>query len=270
MAIITISRGTFGGGEALAEALAARLGYECVSREELVESATWYGVPSDCRGSITDNPARRLERLAGERKAHLVTITAALCDRARGGNLVYHGHVAHLLWGEAVTHVIRLRVVADMEYRIAAAMERHDLGREAAIAYIERVDRERSEWSKFLYGVEWEDPALYDLVLNLTRISIPTACEMVAQMVQQPEFKPTPKSIKAMEDISLSSRVLAHLIRDPRTACLDLDVKADGGKVTVDCSTPSGEALAAIPAVAAQVEGVRQVECRPVPVGATM
>ncbi|HEX2987551.1 MAG TPA: cytidylate kinase family protein [Chloroflexota bacterium] len=264
MAIITISRGTFGGGEALAEALASRLGYECVSREALVESATWYGVPAGSPGDA-ENRAGSLERLASERKAHLVSVRAALCDRARGGNLVYHGHAGHLLWGEDVSHVIRLRVVADMEYRIRAAMKRHSLGREGAIAYIEKVDRERSEWTNFLYGVAWEDPSLYDMVLNLARISIPSACEIVAQLTQLPEFRPTPRSMKAMEDIALSSRVLAHLLRDPRTAGLDLKVTADDGRVTINCAAQPRDAQDAIPIVAAQVEGVKQIDCSPVP-----
>jgi cytidylate kinase len=266
VAIISISRGTFAGGEALAEALAARLGYECVSREALIESATWYAVPKDCPDGAAANPANRLERLASERTAHLVSVRAALCDRARGGNLVYHGHAGHLLWGEEVTHVIRLRVVADMEFRIGAAMKRHGLAREGAIAYIQNVDKERAEWTQFLYGIEWEDPALYDLVLNLSRLTIPGACETIVRMTELPEFRPTPRSMKAMADNALSSRVLALLIRDPRTACLELKVSADGGKVTVSCPTQSGDALNAVSAVVAQAEGVSQIECIPVSV----
>jgi len=39
MSIITISRGTFGGGKAFAENLAQKLGYPCLSREQLSEEA---------------------------------------------------------------------------------------------------------------------------------------------------------------------------------------------------------------------------------------
>src|SRR5919197_611039 len=45
MSIITISRGSFSGGQALAERVAQRLGYSCLSREVLVEAAATYGVP---------------------------------------------------------------------------------------------------------------------------------------------------------------------------------------------------------------------------------
>jgi len=47
-------------------------------------------------------------------------------------------------------------VIADMEYRIKAAMERMNLKRDEAIVYIDRVDKERIKWTRFLYGIEWE------------------------------------------------------------------------------------------------------------------
>ena len=43
MSIITISRGTFSGGRDLAECLAQKLGYPCISREVIVEAAERYG-----------------------------------------------------------------------------------------------------------------------------------------------------------------------------------------------------------------------------------
>jgi hypothetical protein len=44
MSVITVSRGSFSGGKALAECLAARLGYRCVGREAIVERAAASGV----------------------------------------------------------------------------------------------------------------------------------------------------------------------------------------------------------------------------------
>ena len=39
MAIITVSRGTFSGGKALAECLSRRLNYRCIDRDMLVRKA---------------------------------------------------------------------------------------------------------------------------------------------------------------------------------------------------------------------------------------
>ena len=47
MAIITISRGTFSGGQSLAEYVAGKLGYRCLAREVLIEAARQYGVDEE-------------------------------------------------------------------------------------------------------------------------------------------------------------------------------------------------------------------------------
>ncbi len=259
MSIVAISRGTFTGGQALAERVAKRLGHRCVGRDELVEAATWYGVPAENLARVPDDPAPLWERLAGERTAYLDAVRAALCERAREGDLVYHGHVGHLLL-PGISHVVRIRVIADMEFRLRAAMEQQGVAREEALAYVEKVDRERTEWTRLLYGVEWDDPALYDLVVNLSRLSIDGACELVAHMATLEEFRPTPRSLKAVADLGLSSRVSAVLRRDPRTRATGLRVTADGGEVTIAGVAPSPQVADAVIPVARGVAGVTGVK----------
>lgn len=45
MAIITISRGCFSHGKQLAECVAERLGYECISQEVLLEASKAFDIP---------------------------------------------------------------------------------------------------------------------------------------------------------------------------------------------------------------------------------
>ena len=45
MPIITIYRGAFSGGQAVAERVAGELGYRCLSREVLQEASQRYGIP---------------------------------------------------------------------------------------------------------------------------------------------------------------------------------------------------------------------------------
>lgn len=258
MAIIAISRGTFSGVEALAQCLVERLGYRCISREVIIEAAKAYGVSTEKLTTVMEKPPSFWEWLGGERAAYLIFFRAALCEHAREGNLVYHGHVGHLLL-PGISHVIRVRVVADMEFRIKAAMQLQNLARKDAIAYIQKVDNERMQWAKFLFHVEWNDPNLYDVVLNLNRMSIATACDIVARMTEREEFKPTAESLKAMQDLALSGRVSAVLARDGRTMTTELRVAADDGIVTIGGATASREVANAVPLVVGQVEGVKEV-----------
>lgn len=260
MTIITISRGTFSGGKALAEGIAERCAYPCRSREEiLAEASKEFGISEDKLTVAITEPPPFWQEVPGKRLAYLKCVTATLLKYTKGGNLVYHGHAGHFLLGD-ISHVLRVRVIADMEFRIRAAMEREKLGRDEATHYINRVDKERNKWTQFLYGVEWQDASLYDVVVNLERMGIEGACQMLLGMIALDAFKPTPESIKALEDLTLSSRVWAALVKDQRTQGAHISVKADRGNVTITGSVGSGSAMDAIPLVAQQVEGVSQVK----------
>jgi cytidylate kinase len=255
MAIITISRGTFSGGSELAERVAAQLGYQCTSREVMLEAAWGSGIPVEEITTAMEKRPSFWHRVMGQRTAYLTLVRAALCEHARGGQLVYHGHVGHLLL-PGIAHVARVRVIAELPFRVQAALPQHHT-REAALAYIEKVDQERREWVRFLFGVEWDDPLLYDLVLNLSRMSLDTACAAVIQLAARPEFQPTPESAKALRDLVLRSRVEAALAIDPRTRDARLTVKADDGVVDVSGEAPWPDGVDAVTLIAQQVEGVR-------------
>ena len=257
MAIITISRGTFSGGSELAQRVADRLGYQCTSREVMLEAAWGSGIPAEEITTAMEKRPSFWHRVMGQRTAYLTLVRAALCEHARGGQLVYHGHVGHLLL-PGIAHVVRVRVIADMPFRIQAALPQHST-REAALAYIEKVDQERREWVRFLFGVEWDDPLLYDLVLNLSRMSLDTACEAVTQLAARPEFQPTSESAKALRDLVLRSRVEAALAIDPRTRDAELAVTADDGLVDVNGQARWPDGVEAVSLIAQQVEGVKSL-----------
>ena len=141
-----------------------------------------------------------------------------------------------------------------------AAMDRMNLKRDEAIVYIDKVDRERIKWTRFLYGIEWGDPSQYDLVLNLERMSLEGASQAIASMAQLDDFKVTPQSQKAFGDLKVISGVWAALVRDERTRTASVQVVANNGVVTITGKASSGKVVDAIPVVAGQVPGVKEVK----------
>jgi len=91
MSIITISRGSLSGGRALAERLADRLGYQCISSEALIEAAAKYGVSEPKLTEVFEKTPSFWERLTKSRRLYLIFIQAAMCELAQQGKLVYHG-----------------------------------------------------------------------------------------------------------------------------------------------------------------------------------
>jgi cytidylate kinase len=260
MAIISISRGTFSGGKILAERVGERLGYPCLGREEvLLEAGKEYGISERELTEAVNQPPPFWQQVPGRRVAYLMCLTAALLKHAQAGNLVYHGHAGHFLLS-GISHVLRIRVIADMEYRIHAAMDRMNLKRDEAIVYIDRVDKERIKWTRFLYGIEWGDPSQYDLVLNLERVSTAGASLAIASMAQLDDFRVTPQSQKAFDDLKVTSGVWAALVKDERTRAASVQVVANNGVVTITGKASAGKVVDAIPVVAGQIPGVKEVK----------
>jgi cytidylate kinase len=259
MAIITISRGTFTGGKILADRLGTTLHYPVLSREDaLAEASKTYGISEEEVASALGEPPHFWQQVPGKRIAYLKCFTAVLLERAKSGNLIYHGNAGHLLIG-SISHVLRVRVIANIEFRIEAAMNQLKCGRDEAIAYIEKVDKKRRKWAQFLYGVEWDDPALYDAVLNLERMGIVSTCMTIARMVELGDFKVTPASFQTQEDLLLSCKVWIALAKDEHTKTAFVNVTAEKGKVTVRGSAVSGKVIDAIPTVAGRIPGVKEV-----------
>jgi cytidylate kinase len=258
MAIITISRGSASGGALLAEGLANRLGYEQVSREDVVDEAARFGVSSEALGKALLEPVGFWERFKHERWRYLSFVQEILCERAKNDRIVYLGHAGQFLL-RGVSHVLCVMVIAPMPFRIRIVMERDKVSHNEAVHYIERMDRQRKEWARFLYGVDWLDPSLYDLTINLKTLNVEGAVDVVAAAVEREEFQPTEASRKAMTNLLLSSRVRAALAADKTTASAEVDVRAESGVVYLKGKVRSSSMVDSVVRVAGRVEGVREV-----------
>jgi cytidylate kinase len=253
--IITISRGTFSGGSELAAQLQARLGYTLISREIVAEAARSYGVSETRLSEALEKGPGLLGRFVHDRRRYLAFVRAALCERAAHDNVVYHGHAGHLLLS-GIRHVLRVRLIAPLEFRTAALRERMGLDEEEAARYIERVDRERVRWTQFLYGADWRDPGLYDVVVNLEHVDLEGACLSVVALAARPCFQADEASRQAMADLLLASRVAAVLAAEPETANAEVEVRAKAGEVEVEGKIADPTLVKMVTDRARRVEGV--------------
>lgn len=262
MAIITISRGSFSGGKSLAECSASKLGYECVSREALVGMAVKrYDVPEQkLYNTLTKKPGI-LEHLTREKYHYLMCLRATLVRMARDERVIYHGHAGHLLL-KGVPHLIRVRVIASMEFRVNSLMSSQHMGRKDALEYIQKVDEERSKWTKFLYHEDWNDPSLYDIVLNIDQLGIADACEVVCCTTNMEQFKTTAESQRILDNLVLSTEVRGMIACDAAkkgVADAGIEIEADDGMVTISGTVASLEESDRIREMINSVPGVKAV-----------
>jgi len=232
VAIITISRGTFSGGKALAECAAAALGFRCIARRMLVRAAEDYDVPLEALSKALSDTPGILESMSRERSHYLAYIRAELLEAVKDENIVYHGLAGHLLLKD-IPHVLRVKVIADMEYRIQAAMERSNLTRPDAEEFIRNIDAKRDKWIKFLYHVDRNNPQLYDLVINLEHVSMNTACDIIRLNASLPEYQRTPESQKRIDDLVFAAQVRAKIAAADITDDRGVEIDSDDGVIHI-------------------------------------
>lgn len=191
MAIITVSRGTKSGGEAVARCLATRLGYPCVAQEVLQDAADALAITEARLRQQLTTPPGPLEVASRQRHLYVAALKAALAERCLAGDLVYHGLNGQFLLRH-LPGVLRVRLVAPLALRVQAVLRNHEhTTHEAAERYVQKVDRDRRRWVRFMYGADVTDTSLYELTVNLETITLETACVMIAELAGHPPYAMT-------------------------------------------------------------------------------
>lgn len=259
MQIICISRGSYGYGNELAEKLASKLGYDCISRESLTDSATDEGIPV---GKIEASILKRRpisEDLAVQVDLMKAYISARICERALEKGLIYHGRTGHLVL-PGISHVLRIRAIANAEERINMTLRRMpNLTREKAKQYNDLVDENRRRWVRTLYNANWEDPNLYDITVNSSDMSVENSATALVSFAQLPDFIETPSSRQVIKDTLLASRCRLAIGKDERTSDVSVTLKAEHGNVAVTYLPRQSKNAAYIPDVLAKIDDIQSI-----------
>ena len=258
MAIVTVSHAAFTGGSLIAEQLATALNYRSVNREVLIEASRRYGIPEAKFEEVLETQGHWWERWLESLRLYRITLQAAMCEVAQSGDIVYHGRAGQELF-PGIKHVLKVLIVASMDYRIEQVKVRRGLEGEKARQYLKDLDRVRSRRLRALFNIDWQDPTNYDLILNTSRINPEMAAYLIGEAARRPEYKPTAESEKAFHDLTITSRVQAALITSPKTRNVILNVGSDAGSVNISGILADPDLEKEIVRVAKGVPGVNEV-----------
>ena len=231
MSIITISHEAFGDGRAVAERVAAILGYRCISKEVLTTASLRYGISETKLVEVLEEkPHSWWKQWLESRGVYRIALQAALCELAQEGNIVYHGRAGQEFF-PGIRHVLNVFVDTPTESRIKQVMARKGLAEEAAKKYLEELDIIRARRTRELFKIDWRDPTRYDFVLNTAKTTVETAAQLIAEVSQREEYRPTAESLQAMKDLTITARVEAILIAS-RMEISNLEVETRWAKFT--------------------------------------
>lgn len=206
MSIITISKGSYSHGSIVAEKLTKKLGYECISRDVLIEISKEFNIPEIKLTHALSTSPSYFGRYPFVREKYIAYIRTAILERLSKDNVIYHGFAGHFFL-KYVPHVLKVRIIADMDDRIRCMMEReHVSSQKEALKMVEQVDKARGKWGMTLYGIDIRDCRLYDLVISIERVTPEDAADIICNTVKLKLFQTTPESQKLMDTLALEAR----------------------------------------------------------------
>jgi cytidylate kinase len=161
--LVALSASYGSGGNVVGQALAERLGVPFVDRAIPVKVAEETQVPAD---ALTSDAFRR----ATER------VLLGQCGTGEG---VILGRAAAIVLHDD-PRVLKVRLDGPRDARIPRAMALFEVAEPTATRTLERLDRIHADYASELYGADIHDFALYDLIIDSTRIPAETCVEMIS------------------------------------------------------------------------------------------
>ncbi|GAB6145700.1 cytidylate kinase-like family protein [Desulfocicer niacini] len=213
MSIVTISRGSSSMGKAVAEKVAATLGYKVLSRDLLLNASDKFHVSQQSLlQALHDAPGLK-DRYKNTKQIYLAYVRATLLEMVAGDNVVYHGLAGHLLL-KGLDHVLKIRIIGNLENRVMRKMREDGIARHEAQSLILADDAQRKKWTRQIYGVDPADNTLYDMVICIDKLSVDDAAQFICGAANSTAFQSTEACLRKARDLSLACNVKAALVTE--------------------------------------------------------
>ena len=203
MSVITISRQFGAGGKTLGRRIADTLGYYYADEDIIDRAAVEMYVSSDGRKIIESEPVDKMRKFISKLNPFRTSLMELpLSDKERyidgfkyfellnliipkivkDGNVVIVGR-----GGQYILHnfddTYHLLLIAKEEDKIKFIEDNYRVSSTRAIQMIKRMNKRRANLYSFFGKKDYEAPKLYDLVLNMSLLSIDKAEELVFKLI---------------------------------------------------------------------------------------
>lgn len=263
MTIIAMTREMGSLGKDVAEGLAHELGLKLHYHEVIDAVSEKMHLPQNLLMRFLQGKEGLIEGLRLDKDALSLYTAEEVLDLALQGNLMIRGWGATCLL-RPVAHVVCVRVCAPLELRARRIMERLGIDDfELALAEVKHNDAAHAAAMLRRFGIDWQDPTHYDLVLNTERVSVADCVEQIAALSRRPAFQETAESRSTLLNLSLSAHIHDKLRQDPSTRGIRISIAdeqgAEAGSVVLRGIVADAAERRQVEALAARSPGVCRV-----------
>ena len=181
MAVITISRQLGSLGRDVATLVAQRLGYRFVWRDVINEAARRSSTPEVALATIDELDLLGLTPPPRARRAYCDAVQQVMDELAQQDNVVILGRAGQIVLRD-YPRLLSVRIIAPFELRAQRVAAKQGITLEAARLQVEASDTHRREYLERFYVANWDDPTLYDLMINTAHLTPPEATDVICQV----------------------------------------------------------------------------------------
>jgi len=259
MSVITVSRQLGSQGVEVAQAVASRFNYEYVDKEKIGIALADCGLAKIEIEKLDEKNPSFWDSWAIDRNKFFHHIKMIIYGFAQKNNVVIVGRGGQVLLQD-LPEVLHVRVIAPIDVRIRRIMEQHGVNEKQAFRLLRRSDEDSAGFIQSFFKVDWEDPSLYDLVINTQKLSADTAVMMILEAIQSPEIKEGGKKTeRKLADLILLQKVESTLMGLLGMGFTYMNIYVEEGVVTLDGTVTSGPDMANCERAVASIEGVQRV-----------
>ena len=232
MSIVAISQAIASLGEEVGQNAARDLGSEFADREIVLQAAERFGRSVVELEHATEQRPTLWDRFTDTTRRYRTYVENIVLQMAARDNVVISGRGAPFLL-PSVRHALRVRITPPEPVRIRRIGRRLRIDTNAAADLVRQSARERAARVRFLHHVDWDDPLLYDLVLNTDRLDVAAGVRVIQASLQTERCRAIPESLREVSDLSLAAQAKAALLAHPTTQRLHLAVTCTNGHLSL-------------------------------------
>jgi cytidylate kinase len=232
MSIVAMSETVGSGGTEIGRALARSLGWDFADREIITKAAESFGEGvMDVRHAIEEKPTL-WDRFRQSQRRYKAYVEAIVLEMAARDNVVLVGRASTVILGD-VPHVLRVRVIAPEAMRAQRIEREQGLTPAAALEFVRDSDRDLAARVRFFYNLDWEEPLLYDVILNTERLGVSRAVAVLREELADERLWSKEVARQALRDRSLLARARSVLQSNPTTRPCTIEVAVTLGTVSL-------------------------------------